>query len=202
MVLRAMPVSRDTSLLLSPDSTAVHSAARSMRCTRWRSATRTGRGGAGAAAGRYSSCSREEKRQRDRRARDSRRPVFAYGVELCPECLRKRQQEEAVQSSSAPPTPVAPQGATPLVPGSERERELRTMPYRDYLQTPEWQERRKAALKRAGYRCQVCNRGRTLHVHHRTYERRGAELASDLIDLCDECHALYHGKGLLAEPEP
>ena len=76
------------------------------------------------------------------------------------------------------------------------------MPYRDYLQTSEWQERRKAALKRTGYRCQVCNRGRTLHVHHRTYERRGAELASDLIVLCDECHALYHGKGLLAEPEP
>lgn len=81
----------------------------------------------------------------------------------------------------------------------QRESELRTMPYREYLQTPEWQERRKAALKRAGFACQVCNRGnRVLHVHHRTYERRGVELARDLIVLCDECHALYHGKGLLA----
>jgi hypothetical protein len=58
----------------------------------------------------------------------------------------------------------------------ERDRELRTMPYRDYLLTPEWAERRKAALKRARYACQVCNRQRPLHVHHRTYERRGVEL--------------------------
>jgi len=62
--------------------------------------------------------SREENRQRDRRARDSRRPVFAYGVELCPECLRKRQQEEAVQSSSAPPTPVARRGQPRLSQGA------------------------------------------------------------------------------------
>ena len=83
----------------------------------------------------------------------------------------------------------------------QRERKLRTMPYREYLLTPEWQERRKAALKRAGYKCQVCNRSRQLHTHHRTYERRGVELARDLIVLCDECHALYHGKGLLAAHE-
>jgi 5-methylcytosine-specific restriction endonuclease McrA len=81
----------------------------------------------------------------------------------------------------------------------ERDHQMRTMPYRDYLLTPEWAERRKAALKRARYACQVCNRQRPLHVHHRTYERRGDELSADLIVLCDECHALYHGKGLLAE---
>jgi hypothetical protein len=80
----------------------------------------------------------------------------------------------------------------------QREHELCTMPYKLYLKTDEWQERRKAALRRAAYSCQVCNRRRILHVHHRTYERRGAELARDLIALCDECHALYHGKGLLA----
>lgn len=87
---------------------------------------------------------------------------------------------------------------TAAIEREHRENELRTMPYKQYLQTPEWQERRKAALKRAGHSCQVCNRRRMLHVHHRTYERRGVELARDLIALCDECHALYHGKGLLA----
>ena len=92
-------------------------------------------------------------------------------------------------------------GRTAAIEDERRPHELRTMPYKQYLQTPEWQERRKAALRRAGYACQVCNRGRTLHVHHRTYERRGVELARDLIVLCDECHALYHGKGLLA-PHP
>jgi hypothetical protein len=75
---------------------------------------------------------------------------------------------------------------------------LAAMPYADYLLTPEWQERRQAALDRAGRRCQVCNTPRRLHVHHRTYERRGRELPGDLTVLCDRCHALFHGK----EPRP
>ena len=50
------------------------------------------------------------------------------------------------------------------------------MPYRSYLQTPEWQAKRGRALQRAGYRCQVCTgSGGPLDVHHRTYARRGAE---------------------------
>src|SRR5713226_7615857 len=83
---------------------------------------------------------------------------------------------------------------------SARERELRSMPYQEYLQTPEWRERGGDALKRACYCCQVCNRNRELHVHHRTYQRRGAELPADLIVLCEECHALCHRKGLIAGP--
>ena len=31
-----------------------------------------------------------------------------------------------------------------------------------------------------------------LQVHHRTYERRGAELDSDLIAFCPTCHGLFH----------
>jgi hypothetical protein len=81
----------------------------------------------------------------------------------------------------------------------ERVQVLAQMPYQDYLQTAEWQERRKAALKRAGYRCQVCDRERLLHVHHRTYVRRGNELPGDLTVLCNECHALFHGKGLITD---
>ena len=76
---------------------------------------------------------------------------------------------------------------------------LRTMPYRDYLLTPEWQERRRCHLKSAGYRCQVCNAGGVcLNVHHRTYERRGEELFKDLITLCETCHDLFHREGRLA----
>jgi len=69
---------------------------------------------------------------------------------------------------------------------------LRTMPYDEYLQTPEWQEKRKEALRRADYRCQLCNSDESLDVHHRTYERRGYELASDLIALCRDCHKTFH----------
>jgi 5-methylcytosine-specific restriction endonuclease McrA len=72
--------------------------------------------------------------------------------------------------------------------------ELRSMPYREYLKTPEWQACRRDALRRADYSCQVCNSGGPLDVHHRTYERRGTERASDLIVLCRDCHALFHGE--------
>jgi cytochrome c553 len=72
--------------------------------------------------------------------------------------------------------------------------ELRRMPYKDYLQSPEWQERRRQALLAAGGKCQVCNQGQALHVHHRTYDRRGMELPSDLTALCEKCHGKHHGK--------
>lgn len=75
----------------------------------------------------------------------------------------------------------------------ERLAYLQTMPYRDYLQTPEWEETRKKALKRAGFRCQICNAyGVRLNVHHRTYERRGNEDNRDLITLCEKCHGIFH----------
>lgn len=67
------------------------------------------------------------------------------------------------------------------------------MPYREYLLTPEWQERRAKHLKSAGYRCQLCNAGnKRLDVHHRTYDRRGQEYYKDLIVLCGTCHEIFH----------
>ncbi len=77
--------------------------------------------------------------------------------------------------------------------------DLHTMPYRDYLQTSEWQDTRKRAMKRAGFRCQICNAyGVRLNVHHRTYERRGYEDNQDLIVLCEGCHEIFHTNGKLA----
>lgn len=70
---------------------------------------------------------------------------------------------------------------------------LRSMPYKEYLQTDHWKNTRKKAQERANYRCQLCNtKKQTLHVHHRTYERRGQEYASDLIVLCANCHETFH----------
>lgn len=73
----------------------------------------------------------------------------------------------------------------------------RSMPYSEYLQTDHWKRTRLAALKRAGYRCSVCNAsGTTLDVHHRTYERRGEEHSADVIALCRGCHTRFHfGEG-------
>lgn len=68
------------------------------------------------------------------------------------------------------------------------------MTYRDYLKSQEWQLVSKQAKKRAGHRCQLCNASGELHTHHRTYDRLGDELDSDVIVLCSACHAHFHDK--------
>lgn len=72
------------------------------------------------------------------------------------------------------------------------ELDLANMPYAEYLKTDHWQVVRGAALERAGHACQLCNATDDLHVHHRTYERRGQELPSDVIVLCKRCHEQFH----------
>jgi hypothetical protein len=75
---------------------------------------------------------------------------------------------------------------------ADRLEELRAMPYRAYLRTPEWQARRRVALADALHRCEVCNASGDLDVHHRTYERLAAEDKADLTVLCRSCHGLFH----------
>jgi restriction endonuclease Mrr len=92
----------------------------------------------------------------------------------------------AAAESTAPPMPitVAPEG---------RVAELRAMPYREYLRTPEWRKTRAAALHRANHQCAI-DPAHTdkLQVHHRTYDHLGAELEGDLLVLCEECHRVHH----------
>lgn len=65
--------------------------------------------------------------------------------------------------------------------------------HRAYLATPQWQVKRKGALERANYKCQLCCNKNKLHVHHNTYDRLGNEAISDLIVLCEKCHSHHHG---------
>lgn len=71
--------------------------------------------------------------------------------------------------------------------------ELRALPYAKYLRSPEWRRTRAAALLHAGHCCSldVTHTG-DLEVHHRTYDRLGAELPADLVVLCGSCHDLHH----------
>lgn len=69
---------------------------------------------------------------------------------------------------------------------------LRTMPYKEYLQTEHWVTTRKRAMKRAGFKCQLCSSKQNIQVHHRTYENRGNEQNEDLIVLCRSCHQKFH----------
>ena len=78
---------------------------------------------------------------------------------------------------------------------SLRLKELKEMPYKDYLNTSEWKAKRKKALKSADYKCQLCHADNVeLNVHHNNYERRGEEKSDDLIVLCKKCHAKHHDK--------
>jgi len=77
---------------------------------------------------------------------------------------------------------------------------LKNMPYKEYLQTEHWREKRKSALYRANNKCQLCGNKENLHVHHNTYDNRGQEKDEDLVVLCEICHARHHGK-LIEEKE-
>lgn len=67
--------------------------------------------------------------------------------------------------------------------------------HKKYIQSEEWNIKRKAKLKDAGYKCQLCSANETeLHVHHNNYENLGNEEMTDLIVLCKECHSKFHDK--------
>ena len=80
---------------------------------------------------------------------------------------------------------------------AERLRQLRAMPYREYLSTKEWKNTRGRAIKRAGKKCEHCGNKYNLDVHHLDYSRLGHEHNADLVVLCHTCHAETHGKKVL-----
>ncbi len=69
--------------------------------------------------------------------------------------------------------------------------------YSDYLKSEHWQKTRKKALRRAKFKCQLCGKNNiVLHIHHNNYDNIGQEENSDLIALCENCHANYHKQAI------
>lgn len=67
--------------------------------------------------------------------------------------------------------------------------------YLDYMQSPEWDAKRKQRLKIDNYTCQQCHRRDVpLDVHHLTYDRFRHEEMDDLQSLCRLCHKTEHGE--------
>jgi hypothetical protein len=60
--------------------------------------------------------------------------------------------------------------------------------YRDYIASAAWARVRRAALRRARWRCERCEARGDLDVHHRTYVRLGLERPDDVEVLCPPCH--------------
>lgn len=63
--------------------------------------------------------------------------------------------------------------------------------YDSYLLSWEWKKTRRRALERTGNLCEECG-GPAEDVHHKTYERIGAEADEDLSPLCVRCHEEHH----------
>lgn len=75
--------------------------------------------------------------------------------------------------------------------------EQRKPDYYEYLNSPEWKKKSRAAKRREEYRCQLCYRHQDevqLDAHHRTYERLGHEKPTDIVVLCHDCHGKFHNK--------
>lgn len=67
--------------------------------------------------------------------------------------------------------------------------------YAEYLQSEHWKGLRKQRLELDGYQCQKCGAKHKLQVHHTRYSARLEDTpVTDLLTLCDICHARAHGK--------
>jgi 5-methylcytosine-specific restriction endonuclease McrA len=67
--------------------------------------------------------------------------------------------------------------------------------YSDYIKSKEWRAVRKRYI--ASNMPQVCfacslPRQQGFHIHHKTYKRLGRERLTDLVLLCEPCHAACH----------
>jgi len=72
-----------------------------------------------------------------------------------------------------------------------------TKRYAEYIESPGWAAKAQSAKQRAGQKCQLCGAKRKdvkLHAHHNTYQRLGREKNTDLLVLCEPCHAKHHDK--------
>ena len=71
-------------------------------------------------------------------------------------------------------------------------RRRRSSRYRSYIRSPAWFERRRKHLVKHGGQCKACGATEKIHLHHKTYDRLGAERDGDLVALCETCHKAVH----------
>ena len=65
--------------------------------------------------------------------------------------------------------------------------------YGAYLKSAEWAARREKVMQRAGGFCEGCRGQAATEVHHLTYEHVTQEFLFELVAICGDCHARYHG---------
>lgn len=70
---------------------------------------------------------------------------------------------------------------------------LRNCTYHQYLNSMHWNNTKERFRNRFST-CALCASRQNLHIHHRSYERRGGECDDDLMMLCKRCHHEFHEK--------
>lgn len=65
--------------------------------------------------------------------------------------------------------------------------------YGKHLDSDYWRVLSQRVMRRAQNVCEGCLSQTADHVHHLTYDHRGAEFAFELVALCAECHERVHG---------
>jgi 5-methylcytosine-specific restriction endonuclease McrA len=66
--------------------------------------------------------------------------------------------------------------------------------YRVYMESAEWEAKRRRVLGRAHYVCEGCGQRKAEHVHHLDYSNFGNEFLWQLVAVCQECHERAHGR--------
>lgn len=69
------------------------------------------------------------------------------------------------------------------------------LPYKEYLKTRHWKEKRMEAMGHHGHKCMLCQGDKGISVHHRTYVNKGKEKMKDLMVVCRDCHHKVHHEG-------
>ena len=64
--------------------------------------------------------------------------------------------------------------------------------YDQYLRSQQWDLIRRQVRTKYKDTCQECFKAGKVEVHHKTYERIGAEHLDDLVALCRTCHKALH----------
>lgn len=64
--------------------------------------------------------------------------------------------------------------------------------YQAYMKSDAWKEKRKMALIRDNYTCQICLDSQAEQVHHLSYDNFGNEPLEDLLSVCKPCHDYLH----------
>lgn len=74
--------------------------------------------------------------------------------------------------------------------------------YDQYLRSQQWDLIRRKVRSKYKDTCQECFKSGKVEIHHKTYERIGAEHIDDLIALCRTCHkALHAGEIVLRDQQ-